>query len=263
MQLAFDLISDLHIDTWANSFNWTGVATSPFCVVAGDVARDRTILIEALRHLGSCYQAVFYIDGNDEHRNYYDDLSHSYQTLEKQIKKLPKVTYLQSNVIIIDGVAILGTNGWWGFDFDPAIDPIQAADWYQDKLAIPGSAIDAMTKISNTDVTYMTNSVARLQTHVDVKHIVVITHTVPAPELISHDIDLAGSLKFNVMGNAHMMKILQADHAKKIHTWCFGHYHGSVDQFVHGIRFVNNCHGRAGTNWYKHVYHPMRIEING
>ena len=40
MKFAFDLISDLHIETWPD-FDWTGQATSPYCVVAGDVARDR------------------------------------------------------------------------------------------------------------------------------------------------------------------------------------------------------------------------------
>ena len=45
MQFAFDLISDLHVETW-DSFDWTGQATSPYCVVAGDVARDRQRLLD-------------------------------------------------------------------------------------------------------------------------------------------------------------------------------------------------------------------------
>jgi len=40
MQFAFDLISDLHIETWPQ-FDWKDQATSPFCVVAGDIAKDR------------------------------------------------------------------------------------------------------------------------------------------------------------------------------------------------------------------------------
>jgi len=67
MSFAFDLISDLHVETWGD-FIWTGQATSPYCVVAGDIARDRNVVIDALKHLGQCYQAVFYVDGNDEHR---------------------------------------------------------------------------------------------------------------------------------------------------------------------------------------------------
>ena len=40
MSFSFDLISDIHAETWPD-FDWTGRATSPYCVVAGDVARDR------------------------------------------------------------------------------------------------------------------------------------------------------------------------------------------------------------------------------
>ena len=50
MTVSFDLISDLHVETW-DSFDWTGQATSPYCVVAGDVARNRDRLLEALEHL--------------------------------------------------------------------------------------------------------------------------------------------------------------------------------------------------------------------
>ena len=68
--------------------------------------------------------------------------------------------------------------------------------------------------------------------------------------------------KFNIMGNRYMMQALAADTENKIDTWCFGHYHGSVDQTRSGIRFVNNCRGRAGTQFVQHVYHPRRIVID-
>ena len=51
MKFAFDLISDLHVETW-DFFDWTGQPTSPYCVVAGDVARDRTQVIDVLTPLG-------------------------------------------------------------------------------------------------------------------------------------------------------------------------------------------------------------------
>ena len=52
MEFNFDLISDLHIETWP-TFDWTGQATSPYCLVVGDVARDRKLLMETLKHLGA------------------------------------------------------------------------------------------------------------------------------------------------------------------------------------------------------------------
>jgi hypothetical protein len=262
MQFSFDLISDLHIETWPD-FDWTGQPTSPYCLVLGDVARDREILRETLRHLGECYKGgVFYIDGNDEHRHSMEDLGQSYRFLNRTLDNINNVVYLQDNVVIINGVAILATNGWWGFDFDLTVDSEQSQDWYANKENLSPIAISSIRKMSNTDATYMLSSVKRLQTHHDVKKIVMVTHTVPDPSLIEHDIGLENTSKFNVMGNRYMMQALAADTENKIDTWCFGHYHGSVDQTRSGIRFVNNCRGRAGTQFVQHVYHPRRIVID-
>jgi predicted phosphohydrolase len=262
MSISFDLISDLHVDTWSDKFDWTGCATSAYCIVAGDVSRDRQQLIEVLTHLGQCYQAVFYIDGNDEHVENLQYLNASYATLARQIQKIPNVVYLQDNVVVVDGVAVVGTNGWWGYDFDLSINPVSAADWWQEKTQASASTVKAVRRMSTTDATYLVSSVRRLQSHQDVKKIVVVTHTVPLSELIEHDIDLEGTMRFNCMGNAYMDQVLIADHADKIHTWCFGHYHGAVDQIRQGVRFVNNCRGRANTPYNQYVYHPRRIVVD-
>ena len=81
MQMTFDLISDLHVETWNDAFDWSGRATSTYAVVAGDIAKDRNILVQCLQNLGRSYQAVFYVDGNDEHKNHMDNLSGSYKDL--------------------------------------------------------------------------------------------------------------------------------------------------------------------------------------
>jgi len=69
-------------------------------------------------------------------------------------------------------------------------------------------------------------------------------------------------MKFNTMGNRLMMQAMAADTENKLHTWCFGHYHGSVDQMRYGIRFVNNCRGRGDTPHAKAVYYPQRIVVD-
>lgn len=262
MQFAFDLISDLHVETWRTEFDWEGRATSPICIVAGDVARDRSTVCRVLRHLGKCYQAVFYIDGNDEHADYQENLAGSYDDLANRVSAIPNVVYLQDNVIVIDNVAVLGTNGWWNYDFDLGIDPEQSALWYQDKWKLTTTATKAISRMGNNDASYMINSIKRLQTHNDVKKIVMVSHTVPDPALIAHDIDLEGKLRMNMMGNRYMMQAMAADTESKIHTWCFGHYHMPIDQTRSGIRFVNNCRGREDTQYCQHVYHPRRIVID-
>jgi predicted phosphohydrolase len=187
MSFAFDLISDLHAETWPE-FDWTGLATSAHCVVAGDLARDREVVINTLRHLATCYQAVFYVDGNDEHRYHYDDLNASYADLVRRIKKIPNVVFLQDNVVVVDGVAILGTNGWWTYDLDPSIDAEQTSLWFQDQCKVSALVAKTVGRLATTDARYMVSSIKRLQTHADVKKIVCVTHTVPNSSLIAHDI---------------------------------------------------------------------------
>jgi hypothetical protein len=265
MTMAFDLISDLHLETWTEELDFLGQATSPVCVVAGDIARDHLLVKKFLKHLSTCYAAVFYIDGNDEHRFQLGDLGASYAKLNQIIRKIPRVTYLQDNVVVIDGVAILGTNGWWGFDLDETLDLEGSKKWMKDLYESHYPEVVVNTQMiqdaSRTDAAYLVSSVQRIQTHQDVKKIVIVTHSVPEAQLIKHDIGLAGDHAFNSMGNRLMHLVHTNDTERKIHTWCFGHYHGTVDRMLNGIRYVNNCRGRGDTPHRKHVYYPKRIEI--
>jgi hypothetical protein len=208
---------------------------------------------------------VFYIDGNDEHSCNYHRIGESYQELTRSINRINRVTYLQDNVVVIDGVAILGTNGWWGYDLDENINRDNCkqhmTDWYAKKM--PGFEInpEEISDMSRRDVAYLINSVRRLQTHNDVKKIVIVTHTVPAAHLICHDIELTNTRLFNIMGNRLMHLVHTNDTEHKINTWCFGHYHGNIDKTIQGIRFVNNCRGRGDSPYRQDAYFPKRIEI--
>ena len=134
--------------------------------------------------------------------------------------------------------------------------------WVMDEYHLSEIAIKNIREMAKTDAAYIIKSIKRLQMHRDVEKIVVVTHTVPDSSLIEHDISLAGRLKFNVMGNNLMQHALAVDTENKIHTWCFGHYHGKIDQYRNGIRYVNNCRGRGDSEYKQWVYNPLRIEIN-
>lgn len=262
MKFAFDLISDLHVETWPN-FDWTGQATAPYCVVAGDVARDRDVLIDTLTHLGKCYPGgVFYIDGNEEHKDYYEDLGDSYRDLYHRVNQIKNVVYLQDNVVIANGVAILGTNAWWTYDFDPCMSVDQSIMHIQEHFHISNSAATSITGIAYHDAAYMIKSVGKLQKHSEAKAIVVVSHTVPAPWLIAHDPDLVDTWRFNGMGNSHISRAIDEDTENKIKMWCFGHYHRSVDQQLGGIQYLSNPRGRGNTPWHQSTFYPRRIEID-
>jgi len=261
MSFAFDLISDLHVESWG-SLDWTGQATSPFCVVAGDVARDTKLVVDTLTHLAQCYQAVFYIDGNDEHRYHLENDACNYSDIKSQLKHIHNLVYMHENVVVIDGVALLATNGWWSYDMSLEKDAYQTQLEFQAAYSVSEPATERVQLMAYHDAAYLINSVKLLQTHPDVRSIVMVTHTVPAPWLIEHDISLTNSWRFNTTGNPHMELALNEDSENKIHTWCFGHYHQPVDRFSNGVRYVNNCRGRKGTDWCQTAYYPKRIEID-
>jgi UDP-2,3-diacylglucosamine pyrophosphatase LpxH len=259
MQLSFDLISDLHLDDQPVDF--TGLATSSICVVAGGVAEDQNSAVAFLTHLSRCYQQVLYIDGNSEHKYNLLDLELSQLTLKHSITQLKRVQYLYDDVVVINGVAFIGTNGWWAFDFDSETDPNLVAQWYQSAMSVPFDPEQICVQSIN-DAAYLAHTVEKLQTHPEVRQIVVVSHTVPNPALIAHDIELSGSYKFNVMGNRLLEAVRIVDTESKISTWCFGHYHGAVDQHINRIRYVNNCRGRPGTPHWQYAYYPKKITIN-
>jgi hypothetical protein len=260
MHFAFDLISDLHVETW-DKFDWVGQPTAPYCVVAGDVARDPEIVMETLEHLGQQYAGVFYIDGNDEHRYYLEDLGGSYRVLSEAINGIKNVVFMQDNVVIVNGVAILATNGWWTYDFSDSFSVEESQEWFQDYVQISNSSANAITGVAYHDAAYIINSVNKLQRQQDVSSIIIVSHTVPAPWIIKHDIDLADNVRFNTMGNRHIQHALDEDTENKIKAWCFGHYHKSIDQEFSGIRYVSNPRGRGDTPWHQNPYFPKRIEI--
>jgi predicted phosphohydrolase len=262
MTVSFDLISDLHVETWPEPFDWTGMATSIICVVAGDISRDRELVYSTLEHLGQCYKAVIYIDGNDEHRYSLSNLQQSVQEHKERVKQIPNVIYLLDNVVVIDGLGFVGVNGWWTFDFDNAQSYDQSKEWFVNHYKVDKQAVDQIEAHAFTDVQYLSKSIKRLQTHQDVSKLVVVTHTVPDPELVEHDIDLEGTHRLNCLGNNHILKSFIEDTENKIETWCFGHYHGDIDKSVNGVRFVNNCRGRANTDWCKSVYNPKKIFVD-
>jgi predicted phosphodiesterase len=260
MEFSFDLISDLHVETW-DQFDWTGQPTSAHCVVAGDISKDRKLMAETLKHLGKCYQGVFFIDGNDEHRNYLEDIGGSYRELSRYVDRFKNVVFMQDNVVIVNGVAFLASNGWWSYDLDPTVDRDQTCNWFQHRYGVSSTVAPTIANLALNDAAYMSHSVKKLQMHQDVKAIVMITHTVPNPTLINHDMELEGHYRFNTSGNPHLQMALNQDTENKIKAWCFGHYHRPVDRTINGIRYVNNCRGRGNTPWCQSAYYPKRITI--
>lgn len=256
---AFDLISDLHVLPQDN-FSWENRPTSLVAIVVGDVSKDRPTVVKCLKEISTRYRQTFYVDGNTEHRNNLENVKDSIESLDQELSDLENFVYLHNKVVISNGIAILGTNGWWDYGFSGESDLDASFDFVMNSYGITRDAATNLLALALQDLAYLCRSVEKLQRHRDVNQIIVVTHTLPRVELVQHDPGIAGTLKINQMGNAGMRAVLDVDTEKKITHWLFGHYHGRVDQAFDGIRYVNNPRGRPSDVLHE-PYHPLRITI--
>jgi hypothetical protein len=225
MEIGFDLISDLYLDPEEN-FNWEGKATSLYCIVAGNISSDTRTIFQTLSHLSKFYQGVFYVPGLLE---YEYSLDHEQRTKELSsiIKKLPKVALLYHHVVVIDGIAILGANGW-SADREDDID-----------INLIKSRLD--------DIAYLNKSVSKLQTHLDVKKILVITSCIPRRQLYF------GKIPDHVEDHIYPDYCLTSDTELKITNWAFGSFETDVDTVYNGVHYANNPYLKKRPYWAKRI----------
>lgn len=228
MDIGFDVISDLRLDP-EESFNWEGKQTSLYCLVPGNVSSDLRTVLQTLAHLGKLYQGVFYTPGPLEYTDT-SDITVRTEHIINICSKLHNVAVLHHNVVLIDGVAIIGANGW-GANDDHWSELIQ-------------NEIDS-ARIEDT--AYLLKGIEKLQRHLDVKKIVVLTNAVPdkslffgqAPEFLNNTIPLVTALS--------------TDTEHKVSHWVFGTYDKTVDTVRNNISFVNNGYFKKNPYWAKRI----------
>ena len=224
MDIAFDVISDLYLEP-EECFNWEGKATSLYCIVAGNVSHDLRTLHQTLGHLSLFYQGIFYVAGTLEYETT-SDIDYRTKEISAIIKRLPKVAYLDHHVVILDGVAILGVNGW-------------------SSQSIMAEEHNARYK----DFTYLNHSIDKMQKHLDVKQIVVVSNDVPKLEL------WYGEYPKDKEDQITLDYCYMNDTEKKITHWVFGTYSKNVTTTFDGIVYVNNPYLGVRPYW------PKRINI--
>lgn len=211
LSFAVDLISDLNL-TSNDDFDWDGKATSLFCIVAGNISSDLNVVQNVLINLSQHYRGVLYIDGALEN----SQIVNSSKTVEKlrhMCKPIPNVVYLHNHVIILNGVAFIGVNGWYS---------------QQDSNNL------TTTHFYEEDTTYLNRTIKNLQDHQDAARIVIITSCLPSKQLTFNDPSVTAS---DQMG---LLMCLSQDQNHKIDTWLFGSYQRLIDHRVNSIRFCNN-----------------------
>lgn len=226
MEIGFDVISDLHLNP-EDSFNWEGKSTSLYCIIAGNISSDMRTVFQTLAHLSKCYQGIFYTPGYLEYDST-DNIDYRTEQIMQLCSKIPNVALLHHHVIIIDGVAILGCNGW--------------------TMSTPAKNAESKKQSARyEDIAYLKKSVEKLQRHLDVKKVVLVTNAVPTPQLFFGEIppytDEYLSLDY----------CLTSDTEKKVSHWVFGTHKKIVDTTISDINYVNNPYYKQRPYWGKRL----------
>jgi hypothetical protein len=226
MTLSFDVISDFNLST-TDPFDWHGKATSLYCIVAGNISKELPVIQRVLHHLSTVYHGVFYIDGVEDHLDIYSR-DQRVENLQHLCSKFRNVIYLHNNVVVVDGVAVLGFNGW-SHNTDTISDEFQVKCYRFE------------------DIGYFEKTLERLQVHADVKKIVVVSGSVPGKELFF------GEGPDNE--DMYPTYVLFKDTEHKVSHWVYGTYKKIVDTTIGNINYV--CNGKFN----KTPYYPTRIEV--
>jgi len=228
MIFGFDIISDLHLVS-DSEFDWEGKPTSLYCIVAGNLSDDIFTVAKALHHLSKLYQGVFFIDGALENK----DLQSREDTLDSighLTSRIGNAVYLHNNVVVVDGIAIVGINGWYkNYESMSTADEFDLKSHFFD------------------DMSYLEKTIERLQLHVDVKKIIIASNCVPSNKLYFGE---KGTLT-----DITLDYVTHADTEHKISHWVFGTHEKIVDTMINGINYLNNPkHDRE-------PYYAKRIEV--
>lgn len=228
MELGFDVISDLRLGP-EDSFNWEGKPTSLYCLVAGNVSSDVRTIFQTLAHLSKLYQGVFYIPGTLEYQDV-EDITVRTEHILNVCSKIHNLAALHHNVVLIDGVAILGANGWG-----------EQPDTYSFKKQIE---VDAARL---EDAAYLHKGIEKLQMHLDVKKIIIITSAVPNRELF-----FGQEPKF-LDYTIPLQTALISDTENKVSHWVYGTYDKDVITNIGYINYINNSYLNKNPYWAKRI----------
>lgn len=228
LEYSVDLISDLNLSK-TEQFVWTGKPTSLFCIVSGNISSDTKKIREVLEHLGTLYRGVLYIDGQLEHTSIRQHRVRI-ERLEEICKPLKNVVYMHNHVVVLNGIAFVAVNGWYGKNYTDIT--------LEDSMLI--------SHIQNEDIAYLSKTVRDLQLHGDISKIVVISNSIPS------DFLLYSKIPTDFVGMEPGISLVM-DTGSKVSHWLYGGPHPIADVVYNGRRFTNNPCIAGQPYWPKRI----------
>ena len=241
IDIGFDVISDLNLEP-NDSFNWHDKPTSLYCILTGNISTDMKTVTQTLVHLSQQYQGVFYTPGTLEYETSRTNIHERTSQLVTLAQKVPNIVILHHNIVIVDGVAVVGSNCW-----ETAHEPGTSISI--DDLKYNQYRLD--------DMGFLHKTIEKLQRHLDVKKIVLVTNGVPNENCYF------GEVPDYVATQTPLDTVLNADSESKVTHWVYGSYNKPVQATLilprkNDIQAVSNP--LEGKNVKQ--FNPTRITIS-
>lgn len=259
----FDLISDIHIDSYIRNFsnknklikdleNWyaavCNTTPSDILVIAGDIANTNYSIEQLILFLKNKYKHIITVLGNHEYYldsktqcNKYKHNSLNRINELKEIYSTHNVHLLENTKVLeIEGIRFLGDGCW--YDVSEEKD-IKQYNLYHEK-SNDSSLIRGYLTTDHYKDCYERLVEKLKHSHGEVD--VVVTHIPPKRELLLDD-KYYGFYSFD---NEVLTTLL--DKTKPI-AWCYGHEHGVSEISINNIRYIRNCAGYKTENLYTHI----------
>ena len=259
---SIDIVSDLHIDQWDPAYkikykcgevkdkplNWETLnIQNKILIIAGDISDDLDRSVKYLDDVSNYYDQILFVDGNHEHVNNYPNL-YSNQLINKKIQN-PKVSYLSENTFVKNGVAFIGTCGWW--DNKSTQEYTYFKEWIPHLTKEQNMEFcDNVKEQAKIQADEIENRLKVLEQDRSIKTVVIVTHCVPLLEFC----DIGSE---NTELNKHFTEILKKKYSK-LKCWVFGHTHQHFNKEVNGVLFRANGRGRP-EDWNREQYKLSKI----
>jgi hypothetical protein len=176
--------------------------------------------------------------------------------LGSTITKPSEIVYLRNGIndINIDGVLFIGANNWYDWKSNQLHSRNMQHDFWKqymnDAKTIRFDSNGYPDKMAARQTNRLIERVAEAQQQDNVDEIVIITHTIPQRSLCLPDTHEWGYLNGSYV-NTMAKNIIDVDINHKIKLWVYGHTHFCNDQYIDGIRYVNNARGYYAHNSMK------------
>jgi UDP-2,3-diacylglucosamine pyrophosphatase LpxH len=260
MNIEFDLISDLHLQSFSTYLFPNLKPSSEILAVLGDVCEIDQIqhLTPFFRYISKNWKHVFYVPGN--HEFYCGYLEDTVSLLKSELQDFKNIKVLDNDSVLIDNTVFVGSTLWSHMDNDNPVSKLICKRTISDYRYIRKSLENKKLITPNDTVELFNKNLKFIQDMVYGKghdSFVVLTHHAPSYSCID---DKYIGEKSNGAFVSNLDNFIFDN--PQIKVWAYGHCHTPKDFNIHKCRIVSNPKGYSGENMKDNNYTPLKVEVS-